>query len=147
MYENANPTRDDAPELVDVTARDGYNLAVIGEAIACQVDNITNAEDGEGPDEELGAQIQIAQGRTGPEQDRAVDHLVQMLLISYLDLEDLPRAVPAREEPATGELRIQLTGDQREALREAAEAIVNTSPEGHEVAAFEAILEALRPSA
>lgn len=144
-YETENPTRDDSPELVDVTTRDGYNRVVIDEAIACQVDNVT--DDDSGPDEELGAQIQIARGREGAAQDRAVDHLVQMLLISYLDLEDLPRPVPAREESATEGLWVPLTADQREALRVAAEAVVKTSPEVHEVAAFEAILGALRPAA
>ncbi len=156
-YETEGPTRDDAVELVDVTTRDGYNAVVIDQAITCQVDNIVNDEDGDGgPDEELGAQIATCRGRTGPAQDRAVDHLVQMLLIGYLDLGDLPRPVPAREEPAaplagTIALRIVLqevlTTDQREALRMAAQAITDTSPEEHGVAAFEVILEALRPSA
>jgi hypothetical protein len=146
-YETEGPTRDDAVELVDVTTRDGYNAVVIDEAIACQVDNITSQEDGDdGPDEELGAQIAICQERTGPAQDRAVDHLVQMLLVSYLDLEDLPRPVPAREESVAGELRVVLTADQRNALRLAALAIVKTSPEDDEVAAFEAILFALDAS-
>jgi hypothetical protein len=142
-YESASPTRDDSPELVDVTTRDGYNRVVIDEAIACQVCNIVNDEDGDGPDEELGAQIAICQGRTGPAQDRAVDHLVQMLLISYLDVEDLPRPVLAREEAATKALRALLTEPQLAAVRQAALAIVKTSPDDDEVEGFEAILRAL----
>jgi len=143
-YETEGPTRDDAVELVDVTTRDGHNAVVIDEAIACQVDNIVNQEDGdEGPDEELGAQIAICQERTGPAQDRAVDHLVQMLLVSYLDLGDLPRPVLAREEAATKALRALLTEPQLAAVRQAALAIVKTSPDDDEVGGFEAILRAL----
>jgi hypothetical protein len=148
-YESASPTRDDGPDLIDVTTRPGYNAAIIDEAIASLTDRLMDREDDEEDDEELGAQIAICQGRTGPEQDAAVDHLRQLLLISYADLEDLPRPIPARqlaplaEAPAVGELRALLTEGQRAALRQAAQAIVDTSPEDDEVAAFEVILFAL----
>ncbi len=139
MYETTNPTRDDAPELLDVTIRDIYNQVILEEAIACQTDN------GDDADDDLDGQIDMVRrmliAQDSQATDRGIDHLRQMLTISYLDDEELPTACDRKDKPVG--ITVQLSSAQAETLWKAAEAIVSTTPDADEIAAFQAILAAI----
>jgi hypothetical protein len=89
-------------------SRDRYNQDILEAALDIHVDEI-----GEDPDTELDAQIATVQtllstGVVGL-TDKAVDHLRGMLLVSYLDDEDLPPVVPTRYRE-TRELEVDQDG-------------------------------------
>lgn len=76
-------------------AREAYNMAILETALTCQEENgVLSA------DEELDAQIALVQATTGKAADPMVDHLREMLVISYLGEEDMPGEAPAARAEA-----------------------------------------------
>jgi len=119
--------------------RDEYNTEILSEAHAC-LDDAEAAEDEDGDDTyhtldgvevteytdddeiyagedlELVGQMHIlddlaaSHGPTSPEYDAAIDHLREMLLISYLDESDLPPVVRREQDPAPADPRTWVPG-------------------------------------
>lgn len=125
--------------------RDIYNQTILEEALSY------SAQNGDDADTELDAQIdwvrQSVAARMGGADvavhlDELVDHLRRMLTISYLDDEDLPTTFD-RAEPLI-EVTLRLPAVQAQALREAAHAVAQNTPDGNEARVFVTILEALK---
>lgn len=136
-------TTEDQPATSPTHPRDIYNRVILEEALSCQEEN------GEYGDIEMDAQVdrvkRLQQGAYVGVMDLAVDHLRRMLTTSYLDDEDLPTAFDRSDELV--EITVRLSAPQAQALRRAARATTETTPDRDEFAAFTAIIDAIRQRA